>query len=194
MDGYVFGYGSLVNARTHDYSRVHPAKARGWRRRWCHAAGRRWAFLAVAPAPGAVLEGVIAEVPGPAWPALDEREFSYDRVETLDVDHMLPGVVRVQHYWVPDGKHAAPEAAEPVLLSYLDTCVEGYLEVFGETGPARFFETTDGWDAPVLDDREAPIYRRHTAPGPGVRAVTDAALSQLGVRRIALGAVTPKSD
>lgn len=175
MDGYVFGYGSLVNARTHDYAALHPAKVR----RWCHAVGRRWAFLAVAPAPGAVLDGVIAEVPGPAWAALDEREFSYDRVETPDVEHMLPGVVRVQHYWVPDDKHAAPDAAEPVLLSYLDTCVEGYLEVFGETGPARFFETTDGW--------EAPIYRRHTAPGAGVRAVTDAALARLGVRRLSLG-------
>lgn len=185
MDGYVFGYGSLVNARTHDYSRVHPAKARGWRRRWCHAAGRRWAFLAVAPAPGAVLEGVIAEVPGPAWPALDEREFSYDRVETLDVDHMLPGVVRVQHYWVPDGKHAAPEAAEPVLLSYLDTCVEGYLEVFGETGPARFFETTDGWDAPVLDDRGAPRYPRHRGLSGAERDLTDALLARAGVTRIA---------
>lgn len=191
MDGYVFGYGSLVNARTHDYGTVHPARVTGWRRRWCQAKGRAWAFLAVTPSPETVLDGVIAEVPGPAWADLDQREFSYDRVETDSVEHPLPDAVRVQHYWVPDGKHTAPAETQPVLLSYLDTCVEGYLDIFGEAGPGRFFETTDGWDTPVLDDRPAPIYRRHTAPGAAVREITDAALARLSVRRMSLDMVRP---
>lgn len=182
---YVFGYGSLVNARTHGYAEVHAATITGWRRKWCHAEGRRWAFLAAVPVEGAVLHGVIARVAEAEWMALDQREFSYERVETARVEHPLPHAVRVQHYWVPEGKHRPPDRNEPVLLSYLDTCVEGFLAVFGDVGPARFFDTTDGWDAPVLDDRAAPIYSRHTAPGPEVEAITDAALDRLGARRIA---------
>ena len=30
-----------------------------------------------------------------------------------------------------------------------------------QDGVARFFETTDGWDAPIRDDRLAPMYPRH---------------------------------
>lgn len=186
---YVFGYGSLVNARTHGDAKVHAARITGWRKRWCHAEGRPWAFLAAVPEEGAVLDGVIAEVPHAEWEALDQREFSYERTVSAWVEHPLPHAVRVQHYWVPEGKHVPPERDEPVLLSYLDTCVEGYLAVFGEDGPARFFDTTDGWEAPVLDDRAAPVYRRHTAPGAAVEAVTDAALERLGVRRVGFEAV-----
>lgn len=194
MTLHVFGYGSLVNARTHDYRAVHPARLPGWQRRWCQAAGRRWAFLAATPAAGAVLDGVIAAVPAKAWPALDAREASYDRAESEGVEHGLPGPVRVRHYWVPEGKHAAPARAAPVLMSYLDTCVEGYLAVFGAEGPARFFETTAGWDTPVLDDRARPFYARHTAPGAAVEAVTDAALARLGVRPLPLAAVVEELE
>jgi hypothetical protein len=191
---YVFGYGSLVNELTHGYSEIHPARITGWRRKWCHAEGRRWAFLAAVPVPGAVLDGVIAHVPHEEWEALDQREFSYERTETAWVDHPLPHPVRVQHYWVPEGKHRPPDADEPVLLSYLDTCIEGFMEVFGETGPARFFDTTDGWEAPILDDRAAPIYRRHTAPGPSVQAITDAAIERVGARRIPLSAMVKELE
>lgn len=181
---YVFGYGSLVNERTHGYFEMHAATITGWRRKWCHAEGRRWAFLAAVPVEGAVLDGVIAHVPEDEWHALDQREFSYERIVSATVRHPLPHEVRVHHYWVPDGKHRAPDRDEPVLLSYLDTCIEGFLDVFGETGPARFFDTTDGWDAPILDDRAAPIYSRHTDPGSEVQAMTDGLLDSVGARRI----------
>jgi hypothetical protein len=50
--------------------------------------------------------------------------------------------------------------AHPVLLSYLDVVVQGYLQEFDEAGVAHFFDTTDGWDAPLLDDRTHPHYPR----------------------------------
>ena len=39
--------------------------------------------------------------------------------------------------------------------------MQGYLRVHGEEGVGQFFDTTDGWDMPILDDRAAPLYPRH---------------------------------
>ena len=70
----------------------------------------------------------------------------------------------------------------PIALSYLDVVVQGYLAEFGEAGVARFFETTDGWDAPVLNDRDAPIYRRHRPSSAKERRLVSDHLSALGTR------------
>ena len=40
-----------------------------------------------------------------------------------------------------------PQPKTPILLSYLDVVVQGYLAEFGEAGVARFFASTDGWGA-----------------------------------------------
>ena len=48
---FFFGYGSLVNRATHDYSDAHPARIEGWRRAWRHVEGRKVAFLTAVPAP-----------------------------------------------------------------------------------------------------------------------------------------------
>lgn len=69
----------------------------------------------------------------------------------------------------------------PVLLNYLDVVVQGYLREYGAEGVARFFATTAGWDAPLLDDRASPIYPRHQRLAPAERALVDDALGQLGV-------------
>ena len=58
--------------------------------------------------------------------------------------------------------------------------MEGYLDHFGREGLDRFVASTEGWGAPVLDDRAAPVYGRHTAPGPAVREVVDAVLRGIG--------------
>ena len=69
-----------------------------------------------------------------------------------------------------------------MLLSYIDVVVQGYLREFGERGVRHFFETTDGWEAPVLDDRAAPIYPRHQRLSPDERALVDDQLREIGVR------------
>lgn len=167
-DVFFFGYGSLVNRKTHDYGNAHPARARGWRRVWRHTALRPVAFLTVVPAPGTEIDGLIAPVPNGDWRALDAREHAYDRVMLEELpDHPLDFHPEVAIYSIPEGKHGHPTMAHPVLLSYLDVVVQGYLSEFGEDGVARFFDTTDGWDAPILDDRSHPHYPRHqtlTAP------------------------------
>ncbi len=184
-DPYFFGYGSLVNRATHAYADAHRARVTGWRRVWRHTGLRPVAFLTVSPAPGSEIEGLIAAVPGGDWRALDQREAAYDRLPaTGDVTHDLPYRPEVAIYAVPEGKHDAPSTRHPVLLSYLDVVVQGYLTEFGHDGVRRFFDTTDGWDAPVLDDRADPRYPRHQWLDAAERAIVDAELQRKSVRLI----------
>ena len=183
---YFFGYGSLVNLATHDYADAHPARARGWRRAWRHTNLRPVAFLTAVRDPGSTIEGMIAHVPGDDWAALDMREHAYARVAAQqDIDHALAHRPTVALYAIADDAHGRPTAAHPVLLSYIDVVVQGYLTHFGEAGVVRFFETTSGWDAPVMDDRAAPVYPRHQRLSPAERALVDFHLDRLGVRLIA---------
>ncbi len=184
MPDFVFGYGSLVNALTHSFADVRPAKVLGWRRRWCQREDRPWAFLAVRPVESAMLSGVIARVPANDWEALDEREASYQR----GLVEVAPATSAAM-YWVADETFPPVTRPRPILLSYLDVCVEGYQSVFGPKGHLPFFDTTDGWDLPIVDDRSAPIYARHTKPGSEVLASTDKALANLGVLPKLLSAV-----
>ena len=180
---FFFGYGSLVNRRTHGHDEAHTARVRGWKRIWRHTALRPVAFLTAVPDPEVEIEGLIAGVPGADWAALDDREHAYDRVAAADVAHALDWRPDVNLYTIPPDKHRAPDRAHPVLLSYIDVVVQGYLDEFGEDGVRRFFETTAGWDAPVADDRADPIYSRHQALAARERKLVDRWLDNLRVAR-----------
>ena len=184
-DPFFFGYGSLVNRATHAFPHPYPARITGWRRAWKHTTLREVAYLTVEPCAGAVIEGLIAAVPGHDWAELDAREGAYARhaVSHL-VDHAAPHEVDVQIYAVPDEHAAAPTVTHPILLSYIDVVVQGYLREFGPDGAHRFFETTKGWHAPILDDRARPIYRRHQRLAPAERAFVDTELHRRSARVI----------
>lgn len=152
-----FGYGSLVNLATHDYDNPRAASLRGWRRVWHGTHLREVTYLSVVRDDTTTLKGVIAGVPNDDWAALDAREAAYQR---HDVSHLVDHPVPTAVYQVRP-EHVAPKDAHPILLSYVDVVAQGYLRVFGESGVAHFFDTTDGWDAPILDDRADPIYPRH---------------------------------
>jgi hypothetical protein len=184
---FFFGYGSLVNRRTHAHDEAHAARVQGWKRDWRHTALRPVAFLTAVPAPETEIDGLIAGVPGADWRGLDEREAAYDRVTAVDVAHALDWRPEVSLYTIPEGRHGAPDRTHPVLLSYVDVVVQGYLREFGADGVARFFATTDGWDAPVADDRADPIYLRHQVLSRSERALVDRWLDDLGVACHAAG-------
>ena len=159
-DPAFFGYGSLVNLATHSYDDPRPAALPGWRRVWQRTNLRKAAFLSVAPCPDTVLHGVIARVPGADWVALDQREAAYQRHDvTVTVHHDGPKAPTAVYQVKP--AHLSDAQDHPILRSYLDVVVQGYLQVHGEAGVAQFFDTTDGWDMPVFDDRTAPLYPRH---------------------------------
>lgn len=176
---YFFGYGSLVNTATHDYSDPQPARLAGWQRSWCHTALRDVAFLSAVPARGVTIDGLIASVPGADWEALDAREFAYQRIPTQSVEHPLATTPEISVYSVPQGNQNQGSTRHPILLSYLDVVVQGYHKVFGESGVADFFATTSGWDCPILDDRAAPRYPRHQLLTQMETTLVDHHLSQL---------------
>ena len=189
---YFFGYGSLVNRATHDYGQTRPARLDGWRRTWRHTDLRPVAFLTAVPDPDCAIDGLIAHVPGDDWRALDEREHAYDRVPVCDhVRHDAPAPINIAVYSVPEGKHGRPSAEHPVLLSYIDTVVQGYLDVFGEAGAEHFFATTSGWSAPILDDRAAPIYPRAQSLTRHETALVDTLLDGVAPARIPLSEAHP---
>ena len=168
-----FGYGSLVNRATQDYPGVKRATVSGWRRAWRHTGARKVAFLTAVPCPNTRIDGLLAEVPGGDWAALDAREWAYIRAPAE------PGR-GAQIYHIPADLHTAPSHTHPILLSYLDVVVQGYLNEFREAGVTRFFATTDGWEAPIINDRTAPQYPRAQQLSPDETALVDAMLSDVG--------------
>ncbi|MDA7964114.1 gamma-glutamylcyclotransferase family protein [Ruegeria sp.] len=179
-DPYFFGYGSLVNLTTHDFPDPHPAVLRGWRRAWRHTDLRPVAFLTAIPDPDSEIEGMIAHVPNDDWDALDQREWAYDRIPaTRAITHPLTQDVEIAVYAVPSQRQTEPSNRHPLLLSYIDVVIQGYLRAFGPDGADRFFATTDGWDAPILNDRAAPRYPRHQQLKPDETAFVDDRLRQL---------------
>ena len=185
-DPFFFGYGSLVNRDTHEFPRAARARVRGWARTWKRTRLRQLAFLTAVEAPGEEIEGLIAAVPGADWASLDAREYAYDRHLVVDIDHEHDSdtAVDVQIYRTKPEHDTDASDEHPILLSYLDTVIQGYLTEFGEAGAQRFFETTAGWEAPVLDDRSDPVYARVTRLTDDERDFVDTELRLRDVRRI----------
>ncbi len=156
-DPAFFGYGSLVNLSTHDYAQPTPATLAGWRRVWRATRMRNTAFLSVERCNDTAIKGIIAHVPGGNWALLDKREAAYHRHDvSTDVAHNAPTAV----YQVTPDNIIATKTDYPIMLSYLDVVVQGYLQVFGEDGVRHFFDTTSDWQ-PILNDRADPQYPRH---------------------------------
>ncbi|WP_299921726.1 gamma-glutamylcyclotransferase family protein [uncultured Pelagimonas sp.] len=177
---YFFGYGSLVDQRTHAYAPTQPAKASGWARAWCATPDRNLCFLTAIRDANCAILGLVAPVPSQDWSVLDERERAYERHEaSADIDHSAPGS-SIAIYSVSDHRRSIPTAKNPILLSYLDVVIHGYLQEFGADGAAHFFSTTQGWEAPILNDRSDPIYPRSQTLGDATRQTVDSALARFG--------------
>lgn len=170
-----FGYGSLVNIATHSYPNAQNATLTGYRRVWRHTSQRPIAFLSVEPHAGTDIQGIVAEVPQGNWTALDLRESGYNRsdVTGLTTHDGPPNPVAV--YAVTDWH---PSDAHPILLSYIDVVVQGFLHRFGPAGAQAFFDSTAGWAAPITDDRDNPLYPRAQRLTIAEKAFTDAALAR----------------
>ncbi len=181
---YFFGYGSLVNRTTHGHAPVHRATLHGWHRAWRAVPERALCYLTAVRDPDSSIEGLIAPVPGDSWAELDRREGAYERhAATHALDHDSDATEVVVYAIDPD-RHSPPGPDNPILLSYLDVVVAGYLAEYGPAGPQRFFETTLGWQAPILDDRNTPRYARARPLTDEIRTLTDAGLDALGSRII----------
>jgi hypothetical protein len=160
-DPHFFGYGSLVNTATHIYPNAQKATLSGWQRAWVRTDHYDTVLLTAVPAhPTSQIQGLIAAVPNADWVALDAREMGYQRIPSEGkVDHAGDATTHIAHYAVAQDSWRS-EGSQVILLSYLDVVVQGYLQQFGVDGVAAFFDTTVGWDTPILNDRAAPRYPR----------------------------------
>ncbi|MEP4979369.1 gamma-glutamylcyclotransferase family protein [Ascidiaceihabitans sp.] len=171
-DPHFFGYGSLVNTNTHSYPHARPATLHGWRRAWVRTDLRDIVFLTGVPAPGHSIAGLIAAVPNNDWAALDLRESGYARVPATDAVTVDRAPHDIAVYAVPP-EDMRSGGDHRILLSYLDVVVQGYLRVFGTQGVADFFDTTDGWSTPILNDRASPLYPRAQSLNASETALVD---------------------
>lgn len=180
---YFFGYGSLVNRRTHAFTPCHRARIMGWRRAWCATAMRPEAFLTAIPDPDAETLGLIAPVPNDDWAALDAREAGYGRHDaTAQVIHEAGAVSRIAVYAIAAEHRLASSTEHPILMSYLDVVIQGFAAEYGSDGARAFFDTTAGWETPILNDRDAPLYPRAQSLTGAERALVDEGLARLGCR------------
>lgn len=177
-----FGYGSLVNRATHDHDLGEPARLSGWRRIWRQTRLRDTPFLSVEPAAGEI-DGLVAAVPGGDWQRLDLREEGYRRHAVMaDRLSFAPGWAEGIEIYAVEDRHILPASDHPILLSYLDTVVQGFLREFGTGGVEGFFASTTGWSA-LLDDRDAPRYPRSQKTTTAERRLVDDHAHALGLAR-----------
>jgi len=157
-----FGYGSLVNLSTHENEDIAPATLSGWRRRWSHRVQRngfKVSSLSVIRSPGSEIAGVTAQVPNGDWDALDRREHGYERL-IIPPQELSPSAHNISVYKsLPENDHLGNEEF-PILQSYLDCVLQGFLHVHGPSSAEAFVASTDGWETPILQDRTAPRYPR----------------------------------
>lgn len=193
-----FGYGSLVNDRTRNPDSFGIAgRLKGFRRHWTiwSAGPERQLFgfegvaaLSVSEDPTSAIDGLLVFDHKSHLPKVDEREVHYDRtifdMADFESDEIVPQGVETYIYlgWSADITRLDPSA--PILQSYCDAVMQGFLHKFGEQGLTRFIQETEGWDIPVVMDREQPLYPRHVTLSEAERLQVDAALDAANAQRV----------
>ena len=195
-----FGYGSLVNEETLPAgTTVIPGELKGWRREWRACATWRdkpsnlpWkgvCALGVREQEGASIRGAMVLDSKANLPALDKREWHYER-KTLhhatfvaDDSQIIPEDTFLYKV-LPQHSNWGSQAF-PVLQSYIDCVMAGFYRLWGLDGMKHFIETTDGWDkVPILADRPVPYYPRAVKLSEDLMNAIDSLLSELGLRYI----------
>lgn len=189
-----FGFGSLVNRATRPPEEsALSARLWGWQRVWNHRVtdpyrGQPCTSLNIEPLASrsaGSIEGVVVRMPAEALPDLDAREFGYERLALPASDFDLPdefeGDIIMVYRSREENRHIASEE-HPVLQSYVDCVMAGYLERFGQNGLYSLVSSTRGWDRPRLNDRDTPFYPRWVPVDEEQRQLFDHCLDQVDSR------------
>lgn len=166
------GYGSLVNRETlrTDYVHAQPVRLHGWRRCWRPRmqgdpipSRTQTSLLSARQVPDSVIDGLLVFDKLSNLPAVDEREATYDRI-TVPIERMevLGGPIPdcVVYVYKARTNTAQDDPEHPILQSYLDAVLQGYLREFGTQGVHDFIASTDGFERDIHIDRHDPIYTR----------------------------------
>lgn len=185
-----FGYGSLVNPRTHRTQIIHyePAHLTGFRRRWQERSEKaRYpvSFLSAHHVDGfeGELAGLLIFDHLANMPAVDQRESGYDRVRLhrsqLRLERPDTELPDMPYYVYVARPPAGLGGRHHVLQSYLDAVLQGYLHHYGENGAHHFLESTAWLDTPVVRDRANPLYPRAVELEPNEKAFIDQVTADL---------------
>lgn len=188
-----FGYGSLVNRNTlrTRYVDAQPARLSGWRRCWrprhsddMSDGEQVSSLLSARQHDGHAIDGLLVYDRVDNLRAVDEREARYDRVtvslDDLELDVPVPDDCPVYIYEAHTNT-ALYDPGDPILQSYLDAVMQGFMHEFGETGVRHFLHSTDGFDRPVRSDRDDPVYSRAVELPNHQRELFDDLLMEKGV-------------
>jgi hypothetical protein len=189
--GY-FGFGSLVNKHTlrTPYVDLVPATLIGWRRHWQaqeNMPDRSVALLSVHRDAETSIAGLLVIDRKENLPAVDKREEGYTRVSlSADDFHCLrkDELPNELYVYVAKGDNRAPDL--PLLQSYLDAVLQGFIEVYGKAAVEEFGKTTDGFSRHILDDRYKPLYPRSIVLSDPQRECIDTMLGKFALGRFAL--------
>lgn len=189
-DKLVFAYGSLVNSRARPAGvRTVPATLLGWVRQWMHCvetAQGKTCVLMAAPSPATKIQGLVLIYDNGDFVELDEREVGYFRVK-VSARLLTPELAKENidcYVYVGNMAHRRPGSNEfPIWRSYLDCILAGYLELGGRPAAEDFIATTQGWGAPILDDRHRPRYPRAVSLTPAELHEIDDILEQHSLLR-----------
>ncbi len=205
--GY-FGYGSLVNRvtlRTEILAAI-PARLNGWRRTWrprplmeadtmaetALAGDVVPSLLTAHRAEKASIDGVLIIDLAVNLPVIDTREFRYHRRDiTLaelsfeaeraerETGLRLGSGTRL-HVYEARVEHPEAGGPSPILRSYLDAVMQGFLREFGEEGVHRFVAETEAFHLPIHEDRDRPLYPRAVSLTASETELFDLALGRRG--------------
>ena len=186
--GY-FGYGSLVNENTlrTKYIASIPAELKNWRRMWDIPTGIDFgaetvSLLTARPSENHATKGVIVFDLAENLPDVDKREHNYDRrtIQHHDID--IADEFRdlnCDFYVYEAHKHPNPSGEKPpILQSYLDAVLQGFLNIYGESGVEDFVQSTANFHTPILQDRHTPRYPRSVSLSHRERELIDYFLRQ----------------
>jgi cation transport protein ChaC len=184
-----FGYGSLVNRDTlPDYVQTAPLQLPGWQRQWKHCVATpngKVCVLTATPRLGAKIDGVLVFDSSDKIGEIDRREVGYRR-ESIAInwaDIPVPHGRVDTYIYVSTREHNRWGNSEfPLWRSYAECVLAGFLDVWGPAGAERFIRSTEGWEAPMLDDRAAPKYQRAIPLRAAARKIIDGLFEAHGLR------------
>jgi hypothetical protein len=168
--GY-FGYGSLVNEDTlrTKYIASVPATLLNWQRMWDIPIGKNFddldiSLLTSRPVEKSSTTGVIVFDRASNLPQVDERETNYDRHKlSLDGLHSPVDLSQIScdfYVYQAQKNFVNLDPRPPILQSYLDAVLQGFLRIYGNKGVEDFVNDTANFHTPILQDRDTPKYPR----------------------------------
>ena len=170
---WIFGYGSLINRKTWFFdAHFEWVQIEGWVRQWCQIIKTPqggFCALTISPNENSKIDGIIISTNLSTFSVIDKREAGYQKTiinesqisvyENKDTNSMWN---REPVFAYTASKESFRWASEksPILQTYIDVIADGFYKQFGMKGLLNFFCTTQGWELPILNDRDMPIYPR----------------------------------